>query len=41
VDAEFKNRFDRVTDELQDLPEDFVSMAIARVKIAHEENGIC
>jgi hypothetical protein len=34
------DRFDRVTDELQDLPEDFVSLAIARVKTAYEDNGV-
>jgi hypothetical protein len=33
-------RFDRVTGELQDLPDDFVTLAIARVKAAHEENGV-
>lgn len=33
-------RFDPVTDRLQDLPEDFVSLAIERVKSAYEENGI-
>ena len=34
------SRFDAVTDRLQDFPEDFVSLAIARVQSAHEENGI-
>lgn len=33
-------RFDRVTNDLQELPEDFVSLAIARVKTAHEREGL-
>ena len=33
-------RFDRVTDELQDLPEDFVSLAMDRVRQAYDDRKI-